>query len=239
MKSVATLISLLLQQYPTRTVAFSLPSLDTILCSHHRSIHTLLGVLQSPIIQNLDDGYRDLQHRDLSENLTSPYLIHKGRATDMIKRCVSIEGLSLSKGWTTQATQAFQLAIDAIVRANPILTGKLIEVKTSPWPWATKEIHVVPDVYNPKNHSFCTVLKAPDDLLSPREILEEEHYGEVARTKKLFNYVSSSFAPYMLDKPDFTFKQIENESPLFHGKIIIHRIKCIHLAQHDRWKYPC
>lgn len=36
----------------------------------------------------------------------SPYLIHKGRAVDMIKRCVSVEGLSVSKGWTPQATEA-------------------------------------------------------------------------------------------------------------------------------------
>ena len=42
---------------------------------------------------------------------TSTYLIHKGRAVDMIKRCVSVEGLSLSKGWTPQATEAFKIAI--------------------------------------------------------------------------------------------------------------------------------
>ena len=219
MKSVAllSLISLLIKQSSTRTVAFSLQSKETT-CSHHRNTRTVFGVFHSPIIQNLGEASLDLQHRDLSRPLTSTYLIHKGRATDMIKRCVSIEGLSLSKGWTSQATQAFQLAIEAIVRANPILTGKLIEVKTSPWPWAKKEIHVVPDVYNPKNHSFCTVLKAPDDLLSPRELLEEDPLDGVEKTKKLFNYVSSSFAPCMLDKPDFTFRQIEDESPLFHGK---------------------
>ena len=41
----------------------------------------------------------------------TPYLIHKGRAVSMIKRCVAIEGLSLSRGWTPQATEAFKLAI--------------------------------------------------------------------------------------------------------------------------------
>lgn len=146
---------------------------------------------------------------------SSPYVIHKGRATDMIKRCVSIEGLSLSKGWTPQATQAFQLAIEAVVRANPILTGKLIEVKPSPWPWASKELHVLPNAYNPKNHSFCTLLEAPNDLLSPGEVLEEEGTTCV---NTLFDYMSSTFAPFMLDKPDFTFKQIANKTPLFQGK---------------------
>ena len=56
---------------------------------------------------------------------TSPYLIHKGRAVDMIKRCVAIEGLSLSKGWTTQATQAFIIAIgksDALHVSSPYIS---------------------------------------------------------------------------------------------------------------------
>jgi hypothetical protein len=172
----------------------------------------------SAIAQDAGDASLSLNVQAKSTELTSPYLIHKGRATDMIKRCVSIEGLSLSRGWTPQATKAFQLAIEAVVRANPILTGKLIEVKKSPWLWDKKEIHVVPNVYSPNNHSFCTVLEAPEDMLVPGEVLEEEIDQGSTGAKKLIDYVSSIFAPFMLDKPDFTFEQIEKETPLFQGE---------------------
>ena len=167
-----------------------------------------------------------LRNTDASE-LSSPYVIHRGRATDMIKRCVSIEGLTLSKGWTPQATRAFKIAIEAVVLSNPILSGKLIERKKSPWPWVRKEIHVVPHVYSPMNHTFCKVMQIPNDLLSPEVACE----GDVA-TQELFDYISSTLAPFMLDNPDFTFQQIKNESPLFQGKAghthIVHVGKLIH-----------
>lgn len=53
----------------------------------------------------------DTKANDDADVDTFTYLIHKGRAVDMIKRCVSVEGLSLSKGWTPQATEAFKIAI--------------------------------------------------------------------------------------------------------------------------------
>jgi len=53
----------------------------------------------------------DIQTSNVVSTDPTPYLIHKGRAVSMIKRCVAIEGLSLSRGWTPQATEAFKLAI--------------------------------------------------------------------------------------------------------------------------------
>ena len=52
--------------------------------------------------------------------IISPYLVHNGKAVSMIKRCVSIEGLSVASGWTPQATEAFKVAIEALIRMNPI-----------------------------------------------------------------------------------------------------------------------
>ena len=65
------------------------------------------------IIHDIDDD------NDI-DTTVSPHLVHKGRAVSMIKRCVSIEGLSVAIGWTPQATEAFKVAIEALVRMNPI-----------------------------------------------------------------------------------------------------------------------
>lgn len=230
MKSTTLLVLIISHQtWSWATLAFSLypsskPLTRSTKCSHRASTHRL-GVFHSTIVQDAgEDTLPPSLHykNDAAEpSSSSPYVIHKGRAIDMIKRCVSIEGLSLSKGWTVQATQAFQLAIEAVVRANPILTGKLVEVRTSPWPWKRKEIHVVPNVYNLSNHSFCTMLQKPVDMLSPGDFLEDDIDEGSSGMRKLFDYMSSTFAPCMLDPPDFTFQQLKSESPLFQGKRII------------------
>jgi len=59
---------------------------------------------------------------DNNNDTISQYLVHQGRAVSMIKRCISIEGLSIATGWTPQATEAFKVAIEALVRMNPIAT---------------------------------------------------------------------------------------------------------------------
>jgi len=146
----------------------------------------------------------------------SPYLIHKGRAVVMIKRCVSIEGLSLSTGWTPQATECFKLAIEAVVRANPILTGKLIEKKKLPWPWSSQsELWISPNEFPVDTHSFVKVVK-PDGILSPGNIVQDSLVTEDT-TKDLFEHVYSSVAPYLLSDVEFSADQIENGSPLFEG----------------------
>ncbi len=74
----------------------------------------VLKISNTPMVSNINESNaaRTLHPRTDSMSICNPsYLIHKGRAVDMIKRCVSIEGLSLAKGWTPQATQAFMLAI--------------------------------------------------------------------------------------------------------------------------------
>ena len=98
------------------------------------------------------------------------------------------------------------------MRTNPILTGKLIEVKKSPWPWDRRsEIHVVPNAYPPETHSFVTVVDPPAGMPSPGDVLKEG-------SKDLFEFVHSNVGPNMLDRPDFTFEQIEKGSPLFEGE---------------------
>jgi hypothetical protein len=74
----------------------------------------VLNISNTPMVpdNNVSNAARTLNPRTDSKSSNNiSYLIHEGRAVDMIKRCVSIEGLSLSKGWTAQATQAFELAI--------------------------------------------------------------------------------------------------------------------------------
>jgi len=150
---------------------------------------------------------------------SSAYLIHKGDAVNMIKRCVAIEGLSMSEGWTPQATEAFSLAIEAVVRANPILTGQLIEEKSTPWPWAKSTLRVIPGVFLPESHSFVTVMKPPVDLASPAQVVHEEINKGVS-AKALFEHVHSHIAPCLLDKAQFSYDQIKNASPLFEAKIM-------------------
>ena len=156
---------------------------------------------------------------DQVESIISPYLIHKGRAVVMIKRCVSIEGLSLSSGWTPQATECFKLAIEAVVRANPILTGKLIEKKKLPWPWSSSqpqsELWISPNEFPVDTHSFVKVVK-PDGIPSPGNIVQDSLVTEDT-TKDLFEHVYSSVAPYLLSDVEFSADQIENGSPLFEG----------------------
>ena len=74
---------------------------------------TPLTVYNAPYINDVEswDGLRSKKERRLTIVATpdaaaatatdsSTYLIHKGRAVNMIKRCVAIEGLSMSDGWT-------------------------------------------------------------------------------------------------------------------------------------------
>jgi hypothetical protein len=98
-----------------------LKSYSTVDPTTQRSIidpSVVLKISNAPSLSNINVSHTDKLQRkgatkpsDYASADTSSYLIHKGRAVDMIKRCVAIEGLSLSKGWTTQATQAFMIAI--------------------------------------------------------------------------------------------------------------------------------
>jgi len=145
----------------------------------------------------------------------STYLVHKGRAVDMIKRCVCIEGLTLSKGWTPQATEAFKIAIEAVVRANPILAGRLVEEKKTPWPWSHRsELRIIPNAFPPESHSFLTTVDPPNNMASLGEMIVT---GKES-TKDLFKHVHSNVAPYLLSKVSFSKNQIEDGSPLFEGK---------------------
>ncbi len=117
-----------------------------------------------------------------------------------------------------RATTAFTLAIEAVVRANPILTGKLIEVKKSPWPWSQQsELWVSPNAFPPDSHSFVTVVDPPSDLLSPGEFMQNAVVGEKECTQALFQHVYSNVAPYLLSEVSFTTDQIVKGSPLFEG----------------------
>ncbi len=77
----------------------------------------VLMISNAPTLPSIDESHADrlpgkyAKPSDDASADTSSYLIHKGRAVDMIKRCVAIEGLCLSRGWTSQATQAFKIAI--------------------------------------------------------------------------------------------------------------------------------
>lgn len=138
----------------------------------------------------------------------------------MIKRCVAVEGLCLATGWTPHATAAFTIAIEAVVRANPILAGKLVEVKKSPWPWSRQsELWVEPNAFPPESHSFVTVVDPPFDLSSPGELMQNEAVGEKETTQALFQHVYSNVAPYLLSEVSFSTDQIAKGSPLFEGMI--------------------
>jgi hypothetical protein len=137
----------------------------------------------------------------------------------MIKRCVAIEGLCISKGWVPQATEAFKLAIEAVVRENPILTGKLIERKKSPWPWSQQsELWVAPNAFPPERHSFVTIVDHPPYSLTQERYADDHVMGKEERAQELFEHVHSNVAPYLLSDVSFTTDQIANGSPLFEGE---------------------
>lgn len=176
------------------------------------------------IVAPLTDSVPSTDTKTKSGNtmVDAPYfIIHKGKAVDMIKRCVAIEGLSLSTGWTPQATEAFKIAIEAVVRANPILSGKLVEVKRNPWPWSHQsELRIITNAFPPDSHSFVTVVDPPHDMASPAEFLKDVVPVGEESAKDLFEHVHSNVAPYLLSKATFSKNQIEDGSPLFEAKIM-------------------
>jgi len=207
----------------------SRPSLrfcNSVGCSKSTTSSTLQAISNSPFLPDtnhlvLTSSAFPTTHtkadKDASVELPL-HLIHKGRAVSMIKRCVAVEGLSISKGWMPHATAAFKLAIEAVVRANPILTGKLIEVKKSPWPWSQQsELWVAPNAFPPESHSFVTLVDPPSDLLSPRELMQDEESGKKESTEALFKHVYANVAPSLLSEVSFTTDQIAKGSPLFEG----------------------
>ena len=179
-------------------------------------------LLVSTSLPHTDDALIDnRESTEISSDTISPYLIHNGRAVAMIKRCVSVEGLSLSRGWTPQATQAFELAIEAVVRANPILTGKLIEKKKNKIPWSQQsELWIEPNVFPPDSHSFVTEVD-PNGVLSPSEIVKDVPFTTEHSTQELFEHVQAHLAPHMLSKAEFSTDQIREGRPLFEGMYIV------------------
>lgn len=205
----------------------SRPSLrfcNSVGCSKSTTSSTLQAISNSPFLPDtnhlvLTSSAFPTTHTNADKEVELPlHLIHKGRAVSMIKRCVAVEGLSISKGWMPHATAAFKLAIEAVVRANPILTGKLIEVKRSPWPWSQQsELWVVPNAFPPDSHSFVTVVDPPSDLMSPGKLMQDEGGGAKESTQALFKHVYSNVAPSLLSEVSFTTDQIAKGSPLFEG----------------------
>jgi len=182
----------------------------------------VLKISNFPTLPDIDvsHGDRAIPPRTDAKSSSSSYLIHKGRAVEMIKRCVSIEGLTLSKGWTAEATQAFMLAIEAVVRANPILTGKLIEEKNQPWHWIRHgNLRIIPNAFPPEKHSFVTVVDPPPDMATPGQAMQDEMTGDES-AKDLFHYVHSNVAEYLLGEASFSSDQIRDGSPLFEAKIM-------------------
>eukprot|EP00957_Ditylum_brightwellii_P190351 14489991-Ditylum_brightwellii.AAC.1 len=93
----------------------------------------------------------------------APYLIHSGRSVDMIRRSPALGGVSLCKGWSRISTEAFKIAIETVVRANPILSGRVYETKK----WGrTKELWIQPDAFPPSEHEYVTEIQPPPDLVS-------------------------------------------------------------------------
>eukprot|EP00984_Skeletonema_dohrnii_P019261 scaffold9177_cov67-Skeletonema_dohrnii-CCMP3373.AAC.2 len=217
--------------------AFVCPSLEpfatsTTLISRKNTPSTILSISQAPYISDIGQSWDGVHAKERHPaNVATPdaaaaatdastYLIHKGRAIKMIKRSVAIEGLSVSDGWTPQASEAFSLAVEAVVRANPILTGQLVEEKTSPWPWAQpRTLRVIPGVFPPESHSFLTTINPPADLASPAQVLYEE-INKGTSAKELFQHVHSHVAPRLLGKAEFSYDQIKNASPLFEAKLM-------------------
>jgi len=156
------IVILLLPALPFQScIAWSLKPFASTLTSTKRTSSTILTIANAPYISDVEswEGVHSKERRPTTyadaatDTDSSTYLIHKGRAVNMIKRCVAIEGLSMSNGWTPQATEAFTLAVEAVVRANPILTGQLVEEKTSPWPWTQQStLRVIPGVFSPESH---------------------------------------------------------------------------------------
>ena len=207
------------------------PYATTTLISRKILSSTKIAISHAPYISGVEQSWDGIQSEErrpknvdvaipdaVNATESSTYLIHEGRAIKMIKRCVAIEGLSVSNDWTPQATEAFSLAVEAVVRANPILTGQLIEEKTSAWPWAQPStLRIIPGVFPPEKHSYLTIINPPADLASPA-LHEEVNKGSGA--KELFQHVHSHIAPCLLGKAEFSYDQIKNASPLFEAKIM-------------------
>ena len=219
------LLPALLSQSCIAWVCPTLQPFTTTFISRKKLLSTILAISQAPYISGAEQSWDDVQSKERLANAnvaadSLTYLIHTGRAIKMIKRCVAIEGLSVSDGWTPQATEAFSLAVEAVVRANPILTGQLIEEKTSPWPWAQPStLKVIPGVFRPESHSFLTTVNPPANLTSPAQVIKEE-INEAASAKEIFHHVHSHIAPCLLGKAEFSYDQIKNASPLFEAKIM-------------------
>mmetsp|Transcript_15750 Transcript_15750/g.21605 ORF Transcript_15750/g.21605 Transcript_15750/m.21605 type:complete len:532 (-) Transcript_15750:212-1807(-) len=138
----------------------------------------------------------------------APYLIHSGRSVDMIRRSPALGGVSLCKGWSRISTEAFKVAVEAVVRANPILSGRVYETKE----WGrTKELWIQPGTFPPSEHEYVTEIQPPPDLVSPATL----------SGKDALSYVKERIIPHMNGvKADMTYHQIRSKSPLFSAQIM-------------------
>lgn len=136
------------------------------------------------------------------------FLVHKGRSAEMIRRSPSLAGVTLSKGWSREASEAFINAIHSLVKMNPILTGHVYDKNRDLF--NSGELWIEAGTYTPDKHEFVKYIDPP---------LDAPDLSAMNATETLA-YCLDVLMP-LLDGCELTEKQIEKKLPLFEANLIL------------------
>jgi hypothetical protein len=135
------------------------------------------------------------------------FLIHKGRAKQMIMRSPAIAGLTLVENWNRNATQEMARAVDQMVKNNPILRGRVHSKRNQLW--ITTDLKES-DTTTTKQDYF-RILETP---------LDAPDFSKIQDPNERLALLQERILP-RLDKCELTAAQISGKLPLFQVTLVL------------------
>ncbi|KAG7343859.1 hypothetical protein IV203_021867 [Nitzschia inconspicua] len=136
------------------------------------------------------------------------YVVHTGRSADMIKRSPALSGITLCKGWSPSATDAFRRAVQACVTKNPILSGHVYEKHK-------KELWIQTGTFSPESHEYCKLLQPPSITGPSLSSMAKDDNDSQILNELMTRYLD------LFDSSELTSEQINKRLPLFAASLMV------------------
>ena len=136
------------------------------------------------------------------------YIAHNApKSTYLILSSPAIASFVLVKGWSQESLETFTNAVNTVVSANPILTGRATCPKN--W-WKEPEIGIITGAFQPEYHNFVETIDKTQHVPTPKGL----------STTDQLEYIERHVARHVGDL-DSTLQQIYNKAPLFDAKVVL------------------
>lgn len=152
---------------------------------------------------------KDTNDKINTETPSAPdYIAHNApKSTYLILNSPAVASFVLVKGWSQESLETFTNAVNTVVSANPVLTGRATCPKN--W-WKEPEIGIITGTFLPGKHSFVETIDKTQHVPTP----------EGLSTPAQLEYIQKHVARHV-GSLDSTLQQIHNKTPLFEAKVVL------------------